>query len=72
MESGVARKPIADIAAYARQLSARLDPTAGSLQGIFEAVRSKPKRVVFAEGEEEKVDPRRDRLPRRRATARRS
>ena len=55
MESGVARKPIADLAAYARLLSTRMNPVAGSLQGIFEAVRSKPKRIVFAEGEEEKV-----------------
>ena len=55
MASGVARKPIADLAAYARQLSARMNPVAGSLQGIFEAVRAKPKRMVFAEGEEEKV-----------------
>ena len=55
MASGVARKPIADLAAYARQLSARMNPVTGSLQGIFEAVRAKPKRMVFAEGEEEKV-----------------
>jgi len=54
-ESGVARKPIADLAAYARLLSTRMNPVAGSLQGIFEAVRAKPKRIVFAEGEEEKV-----------------
>ncbi|HLZ65628.1 MAG TPA: NADP-dependent malic enzyme [Aliidongia sp.] len=55
MESGVAHKPIADLNAYARLLSTRMNPVAGSLQGIFEAVRSKPKRIVFAEGEEEKV-----------------
>ncbi|MBM3565182.1 MAG: NADP-dependent malic enzyme [Alphaproteobacteria bacterium] len=55
MDSGVARKPIADMRAYGRQLSARLNPTIGSLQAIFEAVRSSPRRVVFAEGEEEKT-----------------
>jgi malate dehydrogenase (oxaloacetate-decarboxylating)(NADP+) len=55
MASGVARKPIADLNAYARRLSTRMNPVAGSLQGIFEAVRAKPKRIVFAEGEEEKV-----------------
>ena len=54
MDSGVARKPIVDMAAYRSALSARLDPTVGSLQAIFDAVRSNPKRVVFAEGEEEK------------------
>ncbi len=55
MDSGVARKPIEDMEAYERQLSARLDPTAASLQSIFDKVRSSPRRVVFAEGEEEKT-----------------
>jgi malate dehydrogenase (oxaloacetate-decarboxylating)(NADP+) len=55
MASGVARKPIADLEAYRNQLGARLDPTASSLQFIFERVEANPKRVVFAEGEEEKV-----------------
>ena len=54
MDSGVARKPIIDMDSYANALAARLDPTAGSLQAIFEQVRNNPKRVVFAEGEEEK------------------
>ncbi len=55
MESGVARKPIADLRKYARELSGRLDPTANALDGIMERVRAAPKRVVFAEGEEEKM-----------------
>lgn len=55
MESGVARKPIADMEAYRAQLSSRLDPSAANLQLIFERARSNPRRVVFAEGEEEKV-----------------
>ena len=54
MDSGVARRPIIDMAAYRFELSARLDPTVGSLQAIFEQVRQRPQRVVFAEGEEEK------------------
>ncbi len=54
MESGVARKPIADLRKYARELSGRLDPTAGALDAIMESVRANPRRVVFAEGEEEK------------------
>ena len=54
MDSGVARKPIIDMAAYETELSARLNPTAGILQVIFEEVRANPRRVVFAEGEEEK------------------
>jgi malate dehydrogenase (oxaloacetate-decarboxylating)(NADP+) len=55
MESGVARKPIPDMASYERALRARLDPTAAGLDQIFESVRNNPKRVVFAEGEEEKT-----------------
>src|SRR5438552_301458 len=55
MDSGVARKPILDMAAYQRALRARLDPTAAGLELIFERVRAQPKRVVFAEGEEEKT-----------------
>ena len=54
MDSGVARRPIIDMDAYCHELSARLDPTAGILQAIFEQVRANPRRVVFAEGEEEK------------------
>jgi malate dehydrogenase (oxaloacetate-decarboxylating)(NADP+) len=55
MDSGVARKPLMDLRRYARGLSGRLDPTAGALDAIMETVRSNPKRVVFAEGEEEKT-----------------
>jgi len=55
MDTGVARKPIADLNRYARDLANRLDATAGALEAIAESVRSNPKRVVFAEGEEEKV-----------------
>ena len=55
MDSGVARKPIADLRRYARGLSGRMDPTAGALDRMQESVRAHPQRVVFAEGEEEKV-----------------
>lgn len=55
MDSGVARHPIVDMDAYKNQLSARLSPTAGMLQVIVDKVRRDPKRVVFAEGEEERV-----------------
>ena len=43
------------MAAYKVQLSSRRDPAAGTLNRIFERVRRFPKRVVFAEGEEEQV-----------------
>ena len=51
----MAGRPIVDLEAYKAQLSARRDPVAGALQTIFERVRRYPKRVVFAEGEEEQV-----------------
>ena len=55
MKSGVAKKQIPDLAAYQFRLSARLDPSAGLFQMVTNAVRAKPKRVVFAEGEEDSV-----------------
>ncbi len=55
MDTGVAQRPIEDMEAYAHSLSARLDPTASSLNTIFTKVRANPKRIVFAEGEEEKT-----------------
>ena len=53
MESGVARKAIVDMDAYVNKLSARLNPSAGLLQSIFQDVKENPKRVIFDEGEEE-------------------
>jgi len=55
MDSGVARRPIVDMNRYRAQLSARRDPVAAVMQTVFESVRRYPKRVVFAEGEEEQV-----------------
>jgi malate dehydrogenase (oxaloacetate-decarboxylating)(NADP+) len=55
MDSGVARRPLADLRRYTRELSGRLDPTANALDMIMESVRAAPQKVVFAEGEEEKV-----------------
>jgi malate dehydrogenase (oxaloacetate-decarboxylating)(NADP+) len=55
MDTNVARKPITDMEAYRQQLRSRLDPIAGVLQGVYERVQRRPRRVVFAEGEEEQV-----------------
>ena len=56
MDTGVARKPIADMQAYRDSLAQRLDPAASFLQRIYGKVRSeKRKRIVFAEGEEPAV-----------------
>jgi len=55
METGVARKPIVDMDGYRQQLRTRRDPVAGVLQRVYQRLRRSPKRVVFAEGEEEQV-----------------
>jgi malate dehydrogenase (oxaloacetate-decarboxylating)(NADP+) len=55
MDTGVARKPIVDMDAYRATLRSRRDPAAGVLNRVFERLRRSPKRVVFAEGEEEQV-----------------
>ncbi|MBT5107258.1 MAG: NADP-dependent malic enzyme [Rhodospirillaceae bacterium] len=55
MKSGVAQRPIEDMATYRSQLSSRLDPIASALNFLYENVRANPRRVVFAEGEEERV-----------------
>ena len=55
MDSGVAQKPIADMGAYRQELRARLNPTTSVLTLAYEGARASPKRVVFAEGEEEVV-----------------
>ncbi len=55
MDSGVARRPIIDMAGYKKELEGRLNPTIATLQMVFDELKSAPKRVVFAEGEEEVV-----------------
>ena len=55
MDSGVARKPILDMAEYRDSLKARLNPTTSVLTLAYEGARQHPKRVVFAEAEEEVV-----------------
>ncbi len=55
MDSGVARFPIKDMAAYRNALKSRLNPTTSVLSLAYEAARADPKRVLFAEGEEDAV-----------------
>ncbi|MDE2630757.1 MAG: NADP-dependent malic enzyme, partial [Alphaproteobacteria bacterium] len=55
VKSGVARRQIKDPDQYRTQLTARLDPSAVLFHQITAAVRTTPKRVAFAEGEEECV-----------------
>lgn len=55
MATGVARRAIPDLAVYRTQLRARLNPTTSVLSLAYEAARAEPKRILFAEGEEEAV-----------------
>ena len=55
MKSGVAREKIDSIENYKDQLSARLDPSMSLMQGINSKVKRNPKKVVFAEGEDENM-----------------
>ncbi|KPF54106.1 malic enzyme [Novosphingobium sp. AAP1] len=55
METGVARKAIEDFEAYRESLKARLNPTTSVLTNVYASVKQNPKRVVFAEAEQEVV-----------------
>ncbi|MBO9519662.1 MAG: NADP-dependent malic enzyme [Porphyrobacter sp.] len=55
MESGVAQKPIEDFEAYRLELKSRLNPTTSVMASVYAEVKNNPKRVVFAEAEEEVV-----------------
>ncbi len=55
MDSGVAKKPIDDFEAYGVALRARLNPTTSVLTGVYNEAKNNPKRMVFAEAEEEVV-----------------
>jgi malate dehydrogenase (oxaloacetate-decarboxylating)(NADP+) len=55
MDSGVARQPILDMGEYRSTLRSRLNPTTSVLTLAYEGARAHPKRVVFAEAEEEVV-----------------
>ncbi len=55
MDSGVAQKPIEDFEAYRLSLRARLNPTTSVLTSVYEEAKQAPKRVIFAEAEEDVV-----------------
>ncbi|MEE4451939.1 NADP-dependent malic enzyme [Novosphingobium resinovorum] len=55
MDSGVAQKPIEDFEAYRDQLKARLNPTTSVLTRVYEQLKANPKRVIFAEADNEVV-----------------
>ena len=55
MDSGVALDRIEDWDEYRMSLKARLNPTTAALTNIYELARKEPRRMVFAEAEEEVV-----------------
>ncbi|MEO1315304.1 MAG: NADP-dependent malic enzyme [Pseudomonadota bacterium] len=54
-ESGVARRPIADMAAYRARLEGSVYRSTLLMKPVFEAARAGSRRLVFAEGEDERV-----------------
>ncbi|MDB5510948.1 MAG: malic enzyme, partial [Enterovirga sp.] len=55
MDSGVAAKPLADIQAYADSLGRFVFRSGFIMKPLFTAARETPKRVIYAEGEDERV-----------------
>lgn len=55
MDSGIAERPIADMAAYRERLSQFVYRTSLMMKPVYDRARSNRKRVVYAEGEEEVV-----------------
>ncbi len=55
MRTGVAQKPIEDLDAYRQELRGRLNPTTAVMSAAYDVARENPRRVLFAEGDEENV-----------------
>ena len=55
MDTGAARRPIVDMDGYELSLKTRMDPTASILRGINARARSSQARIIFAEGDDERV-----------------
>jgi malate dehydrogenase (oxaloacetate-decarboxylating)(NADP+) len=55
MDSGVATRPIADFDAYHQRLQQHVYHSGLLMKPIFQAAKKSPKRIVYAEGEEERV-----------------
>ena len=55
MASGVATRPIADLDAYRERLNQFVYQSGLIMKPVFEAAKASPKRVVYAEGEDERV-----------------
>ncbi|WP_333829561.1 NADP-dependent malic enzyme [Pararhodobacter sp.] len=55
MDTGVARRPIIDMDSYTLNLKSRMDPTASIQQSLFARARQAQSRMIFAEGDDERV-----------------
>ncbi len=55
VDSGVATRPIEDMKAYRQRLSQFVYQSGSSMQPLFAAAKQSPRRVVYAEGEDERV-----------------
>lgn len=55
METGVAMRPLDDLAAYRARLDASVYKSAMLMRPVFESARHEERRIVFAEGEDERV-----------------
>ncbi len=55
METGVAQRPIADLDAYREKLNGSVFKSALIMRPVFEAARQVSRRIIFAEGEDERV-----------------
>ena len=55
MESGVASRPITDMNAYRARLRSFVYQSGAAMEPVFDAARKNPKRLIYAEGEEERV-----------------
>ncbi len=55
MDSGIARRPIADMAAYRERLSHFIHESGWLMKPVLDYARKHPKRLVYAEGEDDRV-----------------
>ena len=55
MDSGVALRPIVDLAAYEERLSRFVFRSGFIMKPLFEKAKAAPKRVIYADGEDERV-----------------
>ncbi|WP_028488736.1 NADP-dependent malic enzyme [Thiothrix lacustris] len=55
MDSGVATRPITDFEAYGRQLESFVFRSGMTMKPVFERAKLNPQRIVFAEGESQRV-----------------